>query len=222
MWTRSLLLTSEVALSLVLLLGAGLLLRSLAAQQNTELGFAADNRTVFTLSLPAARYPADRVVQTHGPVVGAVRGAPRHRAGGERVGTAAQHLRDDVATLPGPTSRRRRRDSRRSRECQAADPNYFTTMAIPVLAGRAFTPADREGAPRVALISRRMADKFWPGVDPIGRPISINGAPASTIVGIVGDVRSLEVTQAPQPEMYQPLAQTRRARHAVHPQGAGI
>ena len=63
----------------------------------------------------------------------------------------------------------------------------------------------------MAVISRRMADQFWPGEDPVGRPIRIGGpaGAVSTIVGIVGDVRSLEVTQAPQPEMYQPLAQTR-------------
>jgi len=205
---RSLLLTGEVALSLVLLLGAGLLLRSLAAQQNTELGFDAAGRSVFTLSLPASRYPADRVVQTHEQLTALFAALP----GIEQVASvSALPLSTSEITLtftrpdepppaPGLTPVAR---------VQAADANYFAAMGIPVLAGRAFTPADREGAPRVALVSRRMADQFWPGQDPVGRPISISGAPASTIVGIVGDVRSLEVTQAPQPEMYQPLAQVR-------------
>jgi len=208
MWGRSLLLTGEVALSLVLLLGAGLLLRSLAAQQNTELGFAHEGRTVFTVALPAARYPTDRVVQTHEQLSARFAALP----GIEQVASvSALPLSTSETTLnftrpdeppppPGLTPVAR---------VQAVDANYFATMSIPVLAGRAFTSADREGAPPVALISRRMADQFWPGVDPVGRPISISGAPAATIVGVVGDVRSLEVTEAPQPEMYQPLAQAR-------------
>jgi predicted permease len=207
MWTRSLLLTGEVALSLVLLLGAGLLLRSLAAQQNTELGFAADNRTVFGVSLQGAAYPADRVVQAFDQLKEQVAALP----GVEQVGLVSalplgtaenvfNFIRpDNPPASPGLTPRARH---------QSADANYFAVMGIPVIAGRAFTPADREGAPAVAIISKGMAEKFWPDVDPIGRPIDIGGE-LSTIVGVVGDVRSLEVTQAPQPEMYQPHAQTR-------------
>ena len=139
--------SGEVALSLVLLLGAGLLLRSLAAQQDTELGFAADGRTVFSVSLPAARYPADRVVQAHDQLAEQFAALP----GIEQVasvsalplGTAETTLTfvklDAPPPAPGqaPVAR-----------VQAADANYFATMGIPVLAGRAFTPGDREGAHR--------------------------------------------------------------------------
>ncbi len=207
MWGRSLLLTSEVALSLVLLLGAGLLLRSLAAQQNTELGFSADGRTVFALSLPPANYPADRVVQAMDQLAEQFAALP----GVEKVGRvsalplgSAENVFNFIRTdqpppPPGliPVARH-----------QSADANYFAVMGIPVVAGRAFTAADREGAPPVAIISKRMAEQFWTDQDPVGRPIQIGGV-TSTIVGVVGDVRSLEVTQLPQPEMFQPLAQTR-------------
>jgi putative ABC transport system permease protein len=207
MWGRSLLLTSEVALSLVLLLGAGLLLRSLAAQQNTELGFEADGRTVFALSLPPANYPADRVVPAMDQLAEKFAALP----GVEKVGRVSalplgsaenvfNFLRtDQPPPPPGLTPVARH---------QSADANYFAVMGIPVVAGRAFTAADRDGAPPVAIISKRMAEQFWTGQDPIGRPIQIGGV-TSTIVGMVGDVRSLELTQLPQPEMYQPLAQTR-------------
>jgi putative ABC transport system permease protein len=206
-WGRSLLLTGEVALSLVLLLGAGLLLRSVAAQQNTELGFEADGRTVFALSLPPANYPADRVVQAMDQLAEKFAALP----GVEKVARvsalplgAAENTFNFLRPDQPPPAAGQTRVARH----QSADANYFAAMGIPVLAGRAFTPADREGAPPVAVISKRMAEQFWSGQDPIGRPIQINGATA-TIVGMVGDVRSLEVTQLPQPEMYQPLAQTR-------------
>lgn len=210
LWSRSLLLTGEVALSLVLLLGAGLLLRSLAAQQDTALGFASDHRTVFSISLPAARYPADRVVQAHDQLAeqfAAMPGVTKvARVSALPLGTAENvfsFAKSDEPPLPpgqNPSARH-----------QSADANYFATMGIPVLAGRAFEPTDRAGAPEVAVISRRMADVYWPGQNPIGRPIRISSSSStsSTIVGVVGDVRSLEVTEAPQPEMYQPLAQTR-------------
>lgn len=209
MWSRSLLLTGEVALSLVLLLGAGLLLRSLAAQQNTDLGFADAGRTVFALSLPAASYPADRVLQAHDQLAqqfAALPGIERvARVSALPLGTAEIVFvfakPDEPAPLPGQVPIARH---------QVADADYFSTLGIPVMAGRSFTPADREGAAPVAIISRRMADLFWPGQDPVGRPIRIGPPtnPVSTIVGIVGDVRSLEMTEAPQPEMYQPLAQS--------------
>ncbi|MGE0862723.1 MAG: ABC transporter permease [Vicinamibacterales bacterium] len=217
---RSLLLAGEVALSLVLLLGAGLLLRSLAAQQDTELGFEADGRIVFALSLPPANYPADRVVLAMDQLrdnFAALPGVERvARVSALPLGSAENVFNfmrpDQPPASPGLTPVARH---------QSADANYFSAMGIPVLAGRSFTAADRAGAPPVAIISKGMAEKFWPEVDPIGRLIRIGGED-STIVGVVGDVRSLEVTQAPQPEMYQPLAQTgaRSARFVL--QGSGI
>jgi predicted permease len=81
-------------------------------------------------------------------------------------------------------------------------------MKIPLLAGRAFSPPDREGAQRVVVISRRMADEFWPGEDPLGRPIQIGSQPAGVVVGIVANVRSQTLATAAQPEMYVPHAQS--------------
>jgi putative ABC transport system permease protein len=82
-------------------------------------------------------------------------------------------------------------------------------MRIPVLAGRAFTDRDRDGAPPVLVVSRRAAEQYWPGEDPIGRTAAIqkgSGAPR-TIVGVVADVRSQALTSEPVPEFYVPHAQ---------------
>lgn len=208
LWSRSLLLTCEVALSLVLLLGASLLLRSLAAQQNTELGFAADGRTVFSLSLPPTRYPANRVVQAHDELAERFAALP----GVERVARVSAlplGTSENVFSFVRPDEPPPAAGQTPSVRHQVADAAYFATMGIPVLAGRAFEKTDRDGTPPVAVISRRMADLFWPRQDPIGRPIRIGSSSTviSTIIGVVADVRSLEVTLAPRPEMYQPLAQ---------------
>ncbi len=205
-WTRSTLLVSEVALSLILLLGAGLLLRSLSALQKTDLGFDSSGSTVFTVSLPPARYPTEQVVATH------------------------ERLDEQLAAMPGVTSVARisglplgpsenvlsftRPDQPPPPPGQApnalyrvVDPEYFATMKIPVLSGRAFLPSDRAGAQRAVVISRRMADVFWPGEDPLGRPIQI-GSQAGVVVGVVANVRSQTLATAAQPEMYVPHAQS--------------
>ena len=88
------------------------------------------------------------------------------------------------------------------------DPEYFETMRIPVLAGRVFLPTDRASAPPVVVISRLMADTFWPGEDPIGKPIEIRRGPPAIVVGVVANVRSQTLTTVAQPEMYVPHAQT--------------
>ena len=206
-WTRSTLLVAEVGLSLVLLLGAGLLIRSFAALQDTELGFDPDNVTVFTLSLPAARYPAPQVVATHDrfdeqfgllPGVSAVA-----RISGLPLGPSENVLNFTRPDQPPPAPGRGPVALYR-----VVDSEYFQTLRIPLLAGRVFEPADRDGAPRAVVVSRRMADVFWPGEDPVGRPIQISGQEAATVVGVVANVRSQAVSRQTDPEMYIPHAQT--------------
>jgi putative ABC transport system permease protein len=90
---------------------------------------------------------------------------------------------------------------------RVVDPDYFQTLKIPVLSGRAFQPSDREGAARAVVISQRTADVYWPGEDPVGRPIRISGQDPAVVVGVVANVRSQTLTQPAQPEIYVPHAQ---------------
>jgi predicted permease len=206
-WTRSTLLIGEVGLSLVLLLGAGLLLRSLSSLQNTDMGFDAAGVTVFMVSLPPARYPAPQVIATHEQLDEQFRALPgvTHvaRISGLPLGVSENVLswtRPDQPPPPpgqGPVSLYR-----------VVDADYFETMKIPVLAGRAFAPTDRDGAQRVVIISRRMADVFWPGENPVGRPIQISGQQPAVVVGVVANVRSQTLATQAQPEMYVPHMQT--------------
>jgi putative ABC transport system permease protein len=206
-WTRSALLVAEVGLSVVLLLGAGLLLRSLWTLQDTDLGLDPQGVTVFMISLPESRYPGPQVIPTHELLHERLAALPGvlqvARISGLPLGVSEIVLsfsRPDQPPPPpgrGPVALYR-----------VADAQYFDTLRIPVLAGRAFRPEDRDGSQPVVVISRRMADVFWPGEDPVGRPIEISGQDPAIIVGVVGNVRSQALARQADPEMYMPHAQT--------------
>lgn len=206
-WTRSALLVAEVGLSLVLLLGAGLLLRSLTALQDTELGFEPEGVSVFMVSLPPARYPGPQVIATHDQLDEQLRALPGvtdvARISGLPLGPSENVMSFMRLDQPPPAPGRGPVALYR-----VVDSEYFQTLRIPVLNGRAFEPGDREGAPRAVVISRRMADVFWPGEDPVGRPIQISGQEPATVVGVVANVRSQAVARQADPEMYVPHAQT--------------
>ena len=216
-WRNSLLLTAEVGLSLVLLLGAGLLVRSFYAMQHTDLGFTPDQLTIFTVSLPPARYPTPQVVQTHDRLdeqLGGLPGVTRvARISGLPLGPSENvnsFTRPDRPPPPpgqGPGALSR-----------VVDADYFETMGIPILAGRDFEPSDGEGAQRVVVISRRLADMYWPGEDPLGKPITIARQDPAIIVGVAANVRSQTLTSEAAPEMYVPHAQvgTRAMMYVVH------
>jgi putative ABC transport system permease protein len=91
---------------------------------------------------------------------------------------------------------------------RTAAPDYFGVMGIPLLRGRWFEDGDREGRPRVAIISSSMAQRYWTGRDPIGQHFQIDvPGPEYTVVGVVGDVRSASLELAPQPTLYVPYRQ---------------
>jgi putative ABC transport system permease protein len=206
-WTRSLLLVAEVGLSLVLLLGAGLLLRSLTALKDTDLGFNPDGITVFMVSLPAARYPAAQVIATHEQLDEQFRAIPgvTHVA---RISGLPLGVSENVQSFTRPDQPPPAPGQAPSALFRVVDPEYFDTMNIPIMAGRVFTAADREGAQRVMVISKRLAETFWPGENPIGRPIQLDGSDPAIVVGVVGNVRSQAVARVADPEMYVPHAQT--------------
>jgi putative ABC transport system permease protein len=213
-WARSLLLVAEVSLSLVLLLGAGLLLRSLSALQDTDMGFDADGVTVFLVSLPQARYPAAQVVAAHDRLdeqLAAMPGVSQvARISGLPLGVSENVLSFTRPDRPPPAP-----GQVPSALYRVVDPEYFATLKIPLRSGRVFQPSDREGAQRVVVISQRMADVFWPGEDPVGRPIQLGGP--AIVVGVVANVRSQSLATQSQPEMYVPHAQTtlRSVMHVV-------
>ena len=205
-WVRRVLVAAELALSLVLLIGAVLMLRTFAALRPSDPGFEAAGKTVAAISLgddykdDARRrvFAADLVARVAAiPGVAGVSLTTYVPMSG-MVGLAAVRRADEPGASP------------RNAWSGAVTPNYFDEMEIPVLRGRALTPADTEQAPHVALVNATMAKRFWTTGDALGAEIvtDIGGAPVRrTVVGIVRDTRSVGADTRTRPEVYWPYAQ---------------
>ena len=200
---RAVLVAGEIALSLVLLVAAGLTIRSFARVQQEPAGFNPDHVMTFGVSLPAARYPTPRRKAEFWQH--ALEGL-RQIAGVEVVGATSR-----LPVLPGNSTRGLTipgvpANVQTNAHYRTASPEYFRAMGIPLLRGRLFEEADREDRPLVAVISASAAQRFWPNRSPIGERFAID-KPEMTIVGVVGDVHAAALDKAPQPTVYVPYRQ---------------
>jgi len=204
---RSLLVLSEVALSVVLLTGAGLLLRSYARLWQASPGFATDHLLTARISLPAAQYrdPA-RIMAFYDELLGKVAALPGVTSASATDGLpfgGGSHGGDfQIAGRPWPQSQAVPDVQKRR-----VTPAYFAAMRIPLKQGRLFTAQDHAGAPMVALIDETLAKSFFPHGDAIGQFLidpSISEKPenAAQIVGIVGAVKDRSLIANPRPVIY--------------------
>ena len=209
---RAAILASEVALSVLLLIGAGLMVRSLMRINEIRPGFDVSELTTFRLSLPRARYTPDQRVAFFDRLTEGLRATP----GVEDVAVMIAPPLGSVTIFGGFT----RTDvpepepgNGPAASWRAAAPGALEMLGIPILAGRGILPTDRHDSPPVVVVTRRLADEYFPDVDPIGRQIDVQvstgyeeDAPR-TIVGIVGDIRGRRLTSPPTAEMILPAAQ---------------
>jgi putative ABC transport system permease protein len=204
---RGTLVVFEVALTLVLLIGAGLMIKSFASLLKTDLGFQAQNVLTFELDLPNKNYPDqpktaafyDSLVTKLKslPGVQSVGGVTMLPLGGDnRIFSFRIEGQPAVDPAQRPTANYR-----------VAMPEYFSTMSIPLQSGRMLTDADRQGSAPVLLINERMAKRYFPQ-GALGQRIYIrNDQNAREIVGVVESVKHFALDQEPQPEMYVPYGQ---------------
>jgi len=213
---RAALITVQVGLSVALLAGTTLLVRTLSELQRVDLGFEPDRVEGVYLSLPAARYDEAGAVAFFAELrrrlaalpgvesVGGIAGLP---LSGLNYGTSFEPL--DGALDP---------DVEATSLMRPVLPGYFETIGIPTLEGRAFVASDTRDAERVVVVSRTLAEQIWPGESALGKRIDVHastGFPEDaprTVIGVVGNVRSLELTQFAEREMYMPQAQTGTAQ----------
>jgi len=206
---RQTLVVAEVALSLVLLAGAGLLVRSLVALQRVDPGFVAEHAIAADLSLPKSRYP-DLAAQVafYRRVLDEMHALPGTTASG--ITTTIPLSGNNLGLSFTIDGRPVDPGHKLSASYFAISPGYFRAMGIRLVRGRDFTDRDNQDGQRVVIISEAFARKHWPGEDAVGRRISIgyNDMRALEIVGIVGDVKQGELAETAPPEMYTPYPQT--------------
>jgi predicted permease len=207
---RSALVVAEVALTLVLLAGAGLLLNSLLRLQRVDSGLRPENLTIAALVIPQSRYPTAasqievyrRLLEGIGARAGVLEvgvGFP----GPLRGGNASGSFTIDGRQTANPTDRP-------FANLGSVSGGFFRAMGIPLVAGRTFADSDGADATPVAIASVAMARKYWPGESPIGKRLRFDDdpkAPWSTVVGVVGDVRQLGLDRDPPPILYMPYQQ---------------
>jgi len=209
---RSLLVVAEVAIALVVLVMAGLVIRSFIALERTHLGFEPRNVLTFRLTLNTSKHP-DK------PGWGSLFQEVLHRAealpGVQSAGLVLlRPLSGPIGwdydfTIDGQTDEAQRTNPTSNHE--RVSPGYFHTLGIPLVAGRDFTATDTVDTQRVVIVNKSTAERFWPGQSPLGKRLRFGRAnqPSDkwlTVVGVVGDARYREI-QAMRPDLYIPYMQ---------------
>jgi putative ABC transport system permease protein len=210
---RTVLVVAELALSVILLAGAGLMLKSVYRLTAVDPGFRPDHVVRLDMGLTPTQYPDGAARRAFWrKLLDGVRVLPEVESAalGTNLPLTNNHARSDITVegmpLPAP-------GSFPHPDRHAVSPGYLRTLGVRLLAGRDFTDADSEKAPNVALVNARVAHSLFPGQDPVGKRF-LNGRPDpatkpvwSTIVGVVDDTRMYGLANPSRLEIYRPLAQ---------------
>ena len=199
------LVVAQVAVAVVLLLGAGLLVRSFLHLQAVDPGFRTENVWSVPLQLPESRYsdPSDQFF-AYRDILDEVRAIPG-------VVNASAAFVDPFGTVNAtnnvtPVERAAEVTDAGFMQARwrAVSPSYFETMGVPLLQGRLFTSEDRYGNPPTVLITRTLAERLWPGEDAVGKQLYWGGTDGEprTVVGVVGDIRDISLEADPDPVMF--------------------
>jgi len=195
----------QVAVCTVVLIGVGLCFRSLINLERVNLGFSARNVAILSLDLQANGYSEEQGRSMYARM----REAAAQIYGVESIGMASDLPlsgnggHDEQVRVEGSPSQQAATIS-----SIAVDENYFSTLGIPVLAGRVFTASDTAKAPAVIVVNHFMAEKYWPGQNPIGKTARVeNGNQLVTVVGVVGDGKYIDIDEPARPFMYFDLNQ---------------
>ena len=207
--TGSLLMVTEIALSFMLLVGAGLLIKSFFRLSEVNPGFNPDNVLTMRMTLPSGKYKqGEPRAQIYSQIIESVKSTPGIESAGA---TLSLPLRGDTYQVGRSVIREGRPetpDEALNAMYHAITPDYFRTLQIPLKSGRTFNENDNDQSPKVIIINEKMARQLWPGESPIGRKIKVwrDEKFPREIVGIVGDVKPSLDEEAPT-QMYVPYAQ---------------
>ena len=208
---RRALVVVQLAASLVLLIGAGLFIRSLRNVKRIDVGFDAEHLLVAMAQGRGTRVPREQVEEYWRRALDRVRTVPGVSAAALGMVAPFQMnimLPVDAPGFPSPDGQPR------ASQTDFAGVGYFSTLRIPILQGRAFTDEDRAGAAPVAIVNQAMARLIWGGQSPLGKCIRTGmigpDAPCAEVVGVAADAKYADITAEPDPFFYRPLAQRPR------------
>lgn len=204
---KSLLVIGQVALSLTLLIGAGLLVRSFARLSRVDPGFDAHNVLTMEISLPTERYAKpEQQIAFFDDLLRRMKALPGVR---DAAISAAAPLSVKRITPVLPEGQPNVTLAKRPfLDIEAISPQWFATMRVLLLSGRAFTDADNASAPPVVIVNETFAHRFWPGENPVGKHVLVGRKPQpAEVIGVAADVRNQGLAQTTQAQLYLPFPQ---------------
>ena len=203
---RNALLVVEVALALVLLVGAGLLIRSAARMGEVELGFDPSRVLTARVAVPQAAGPdLPRSIQVFQRIVEEARRLPGvESAAAITILPLSRYNYSSTVNLDPPA---RSREEEMEGNIRVVTPGYFRTLGVPLLAGRDLDERDRTRGHKVVVVNRELARQAWPGRNAVGQRLWYYDQAWLEVVGVVGDIRQGKLTDDVRPELYVPMAQ---------------
>lgn len=213
---RSSLVVGQMAISLVLLIGAGLFLRSFLAAQSVDLGVDTAKLITMPMNINLLAYNRQQSTEFYRQAIERVEALPGvESASMARVlmlsGSNRTYVYFPEGTEPGPNTRGT------PIAANVVGLKFFKTLGTPIVRGRDFTEQDREGAPAVVIVNEAMARREWPGQDPTGKQLRFGlNRPPAEVIGVVRDAKYLSVQEAPRPYIYLPLLQNFETGMTLH------
>jgi putative ABC transport system permease protein len=205
---RDVLVVVQVALALILLVGAGLMIRTFLNLIGSDPGFDAKNLLTLEYRVPRTQYPtAEQQWHFHEQVIANVKALPGVESAatiftiphGAEIGTTTFALPDRAAPPEGQLPKA---------QTNRADQYYFQTMGIQLRQGRVFNGQDQLGTPPVVVINQTMARRFWPNEDAVGKQVDVHSPKlTATVIGVVADVKNNSLDEPEQPQLYLSFAQ---------------
>ncbi len=206
---RAVFVTAQVTLSVVLLVGAGLFIRSLQSANTIDPGFRVDRALTVPINLGLLRYKEFEGENFYRNLLARVEAQPGvERASLVRFAQLGFSFAQFHVFKEG--SRDKRRDEGISTGFNVVGPNYFKTMETPLVRGRDFSETDRKGAPGVVALNQTLAATLWPGEDALGKRVSVSGpkGPFLEVIGVARDGKYRSLGELPHPYIYRPLLQS--------------
>jgi len=202
---RDLLVAGQMALASLLLVGAGLLIRTLGTESRLNPGFRPDSAVIATVDLSRSGYDSERGRRFYEMLQQRLAAVPGLTA--VALGRSVPVQSSGIATTAEPEGYQPRPAEVMEVEASMITPGYYRAIGTPLLRGREFSAADRRGTERVVIVNQAFADRFWPGQNPLGKRVGAISTPPSVVVGVVGTAKYRSLREDPTPALAVPVQQ---------------